>query len=265
MATINGLWIGATLSPMERACVQSFLRFGHEFRLYAYDPIDNVPAGCTLCDASDVVPASDVFVHEQAVGKGSLATFSDLFRYELLYKHGGWWMDMDVFCLTPSLPNLSVVIGRQDAQLINGAVLHFPAGHPAMGAAVKEARSLGRDVAWLKIGPEILTRLASSGELAGAVLPSQVFYPLHFSQFWMTCDPRRTAAAAERLKGAACLHLWNEMFRRAGIDKRILPPDGSLLRNMYEWTIGVDGFTHEYVLAPDSPQESLSLRIIERR
>ncbi|HTE43181.1 MAG TPA: glycosyltransferase [Steroidobacteraceae bacterium] len=265
MTVINGLWIGPTLSPMERACVQSFLRFGHEFHLYTYDVIDNVPSGCTIRDASKIVPASEIFVHQQVEGKGSLATFSDRFRYELLYQQGGWWMDMDVFCLTPTLPDAGVVIGRQDAQLINGAVLRFPAGHVAMERAIEEARACGSDAHWTEIGPALLTRLVTSGVLADAIFPEQVFYPLHYSQYWAVFDPRRTAAVAERLNGAACLHLWNEMLRRGALDKTILPPDGSMLRNLYEWTIGVEGFTHEYVLAPDSPQDSLSLRTIERR
>jgi hypothetical protein len=265
MSVVNGLWIGERLSALERACIQSFILRGHEFHLYVYEQIENVPSQARVFDASRIVPREQVFAHGSGVAKGSLATFSDLFRYELLYQLGGWWVDLDVFCLADTLPEGDVVIGRQDAQLINGAILHFPPRHPAMEAAIADARHRGCDVAWAEIGPELLTRFFDAGMLSVVLQPERVFYPIHFSQFWNVFDPRRTAHAAECMRTATCLHLWNEMIRRAGIDKNVLPPEGSLLRNLYEWTIGVDAFTHEYVLSPSCPDNSLALELIERR
>jgi len=265
MSDVNGLWIGPRLSPLERACVQSFLAKGHRFNLYVYDAVENVPPACTLLDAAAIVPRSEVFAHADGPGAGSLAGFSDLFRYKLLYERGGWWADLDVFCLTPTLPDASIVIGRQDEALINGAVLKFPPQHAAMSAAHSEALAKGASIAWAEIGPELLTRYVADGSIATQVLPKPVFYPLHFTQFWAVFDPRRTAHAAETMRGSACLHLWNEMIRRHGIDKNVLPPDGSLLRNLYEWTIGTDGFSHEYRLAPNCPPNSLALELVPRR
>jgi len=28
-------------------------------------------------------------------------TFADLFRYKMLYEHGGWWVDLDLILLRP--------------------------------------------------------------------------------------------------------------------------------------------------------------------
>jgi hypothetical protein len=265
MTVINGLWIGERLSPLERACAQSFLQNGYEFHLYVYDTVANVPDGCVLRDAAEIISADEIFVHQSGVAKGSLATFSNLFRFELLLARGGWWMDMDMYCLTAGLPDDGIVIGRQDPQLINDAVLRFPAGHALLRTAATEARAKGIDADWTEIGPALLTRLLESDPLADAVFPAPVFYPIHFSQFWIVLDPRRTAYALERIRGAACLHFWNEMWRRANLDKNILPPEGSLLRGLYEATIGTAGFTREYVLAPNCPDDLLQLRVIERR
>jgi hypothetical protein len=264
MTVVNGLWIGERLSPMERACVQSFLNYGHEFHLYVYDAVADVPRDCRLRDAAEIVPAHEIFVHRSGVAKGSLATFSNLFRFELLLARGGWWMDMDVYCLTAGLPDDGVVIGRQDPTLINDAVLRFPARHPLLHVAAAEARAKGIDAEWTEIGPALLTRLLESDPLADAVFPARVFYPIHFSQFWTVLDPRRTEFALGRIRGAACLHLWNEMWRRANLDKNVLPPDGSLLRSLYETTIGTAGFTQEYTLAPGCPDDLLQLRVIDR-
>jgi hypothetical protein len=264
MTDVNGLWIGTRLSPLERACVQSFLSKGHRFDLYVYDVIENVPAGCTLLDAAALIPRSEVFTHPDGPGKGSLAGFSDRFRYKLLYESGGWWVDLDVFCLTESLPELPIVIGRQDAQLINGAVLRFPPRHAAIAEALRECETKGNGIAWAEIGPELLTRYVGDAKIATSVLAESVFYPLHFTQFWAVFDPRRTAHAVQTIRSSACLHLWNEMIRRHGIDKNVLPPHGSLLRSLYEWTIGTDGFTAEYRLAKNCPAESLALELVAR-
>jgi hypothetical protein len=264
MSEVNGLWIGPSLSPLERACVQSFLAKGHRFNLYVYDALDDAPSGCTLLDAATIIPRSEIFTHTGGPGDGSLAGFSDMFRYKLLYELGGWWTDLDVFCLTETLPDVPIAIGRQDAQLINGALLRFPAHHSAMQDAYRESQAKGRSIAWAEIGPELLTRYVAEQKIVTTVLPQSAFYPLHFTQFWAAFDPRRTAHAVATIRDSACLHLWNEMIRRHGIDKNVLPPHGSLLRNLYEWTIGTDGFSDEYRLAPDCPPNSLAMELAPR-
>lgn len=265
MSELNGLWIGPRLSPLERACIQSFLAKGHRFNLYVYDSVENVPAGCTLLDATSLIPKDAVFAHVNGPAAGSLAGFSDRFRYKLLYEMGGWWCDLDVFCLSSALPDLPIVIGRQDSHLINGALLRFPPRHEAMNLAERESQAKGASIAWAEIGPELLTRYERERKFVTDVLPESAFYPLHFTQFWAVFDPRRTAHAAETIRGSACVHLWNEMIRRGGIDKNVLPPHGSLLRNFYEWTIGTDGFSSEYRLAANCPTNSLALEQVSRR
>ncbi len=85
---IQGLWIGDTLSPMEQMSIASFLRHGHEYRLYTYDPISNIPASTTIKDANQILPKDRIFTLQQGWGKGSYAVFSDMFRYLLLNKRG---------------------------------------------------------------------------------------------------------------------------------------------------------------------------------
>ena len=82
---INVLWIGQ-LSPLEQLCLKSFVAQGHSVHLYTYDRIDNVPQGVTLQDAAEILPPSNIFRNQLGKGKGSLAAFSDLFRYKLLVR-----------------------------------------------------------------------------------------------------------------------------------------------------------------------------------
>lgn len=101
---IHGLWIRGTLSPMELLTIQSFISQGYEFILWSYDiDLSNIPQTVVLKDAREIIPEEEVFFYTNknqfGHGKGSYAGFSDIFRYKLLYEHGGWWTDMDITCL----------------------------------------------------------------------------------------------------------------------------------------------------------------------
>ncbi len=126
LPVVNGLWIGQ-LSPLEQRCLKSFVAQGHPYHLYTYEPIDSVPAGVTLQDASQILPQSQVFRNQNGKGKGSLAAFSDLFRYKLLLERGGWWVDTDVFCLKPFDFTAPYVFGAEDKPVASG-VLKMPRG-----------------------------------------------------------------------------------------------------------------------------------------
>ena len=264
MTTVNTLWIGDSVSPMERACIQSFLDKGFDYHLYCYRPIANVPPGCQLLDAGKVLPESRIIRYTRGPGKGSVALFANMFRYKLLYESGGWWVDTDMFCLTQALPDAGVVLSQEDAQGLNNAIMRFPPGHALLQAGYEACMAQGEDAEWGDTGPRLLTRLTAEFDLSGSVFAPEVFYPLSYRQFWFVFDPRRTAYAAERIRGAATIHLWNNMLSRSSLDKNVLPPDGSLLRNLYEWTIGFADFDREYVLDPSSGVDAMDLRIVSR-
>lgn len=132
---VQSLWIGEQLSPIEQLCARSFLHHGHEFILYVYDEPAGVPDGVRIKDANAILPASAVFMHNI----GTYAIFSDWFRWALLYRCGGWWVDMDVVCLKPFMFDEALVFGG-DKNIATGSgkrgsgfchidVLSFPAGH----------------------------------------------------------------------------------------------------------------------------------------
>src|SRR5882757_9078074 len=123
---VNELWIGQ-LSPLERLCLDSFVAKGHAVHLYTYDTIENVPQGVTLRDASKILPPSKVFRNRLGKGKGSLAAFSDLFRYKLLLDEGGWWVDTDVFCLKPFDFAAPYVFGAEEKPVASG-IIKMPRG-----------------------------------------------------------------------------------------------------------------------------------------
>jgi hypothetical protein len=129
--TIHGLWIGNRLSLVELLCIQSFLNNDHAFVLWTYEKLENeLPDGIIIRDANQIIPREEVFQYRNknqfGHGKGSYAGFSDIFRYKLLYEHGGWWVDMDVTCLKPlDFPTPYVFRTHHDLKLV-GNIMKCP-------------------------------------------------------------------------------------------------------------------------------------------
>ena len=58
---IQSLWIGEALSKMEQLSIKSFRDFGHEYHLYTYGTVKNIPEGTVVKDGNEIVPASARF------------------------------------------------------------------------------------------------------------------------------------------------------------------------------------------------------------
>jgi hypothetical protein len=102
---VNSLWIGKTFTLLELLTMKSFLDHGFTFYLWVYDMglKEQCPAGVHVCDANEILDNKYIFTYRGGgdCREGSLGGFSDLFRYYLLYKQGGIYVDMDVTCLQP--------------------------------------------------------------------------------------------------------------------------------------------------------------------
>ena len=115
---VHGLWIGPTLSKMELLTIRSFLRHGHEFHLWVYDKIQTpLPKEVVLEDANKIIPRNRIIkkrtpTRRPASAKAALVRRSPIFRYKLLYKKGGYWVDMDVTCLRRSISRNRMSSGR---------------------------------------------------------------------------------------------------------------------------------------------------------
>ena len=96
---IQSMWIGNSLSVMESLSISSYLANDHEYHLYVYDDVENVPFGTVLKDGNEIIDKERIFSYKTGEGRGSFSAFSNYFRYKLLYDNGGWWTDTDMVCL----------------------------------------------------------------------------------------------------------------------------------------------------------------------
>jgi hypothetical protein len=250
---VQFLWIGPELSTLERLSLASFLHHGHEVHLYAYDDVRNTPDGAVLKDAAAVISRDDIFTHTRRAktGKGSYAGFANLFRYELLHRSGGWWADTDVICLRPLDFHEEHCFGHQADGAINNALVKAakdseltrllvkcarrPHGgmpwQPLLKRVTRRAKQLRRrrhrgDLRWGQTGPDLFTKVVEHLGLERYAQPRHVFYPVAYDEWELLfdADPR----GAERVRGSHAVHIWNEMLRRAGIDKNGTFAAGSL-------------------------------------
>ena len=93
---VNSFWHGERLTTLERLCISSFLQNGIGYNLYVYEEPAGLPDHLTLRDAAEIVPRTRLFRYPAgSFNAGSVAGFSDLFRYSLIHLFGCCWVDTD--------------------------------------------------------------------------------------------------------------------------------------------------------------------------
>ena len=225
--TVQSLWIGPALGPMELLCIRSFLRQGHQFQLHTYDSTLRVPAGCTLLDANEVIPQGELSFSEFK----SLAAFADYFRYKLLLDRGGWWTDLDVVCLRPFNFKSRYVLGtecmRRGGRHISSCLIKAPKGSPAMAWCWEECRETAPEQAqqpWGRSGPTLLARAVKKFRLEKHQLDTGVFCPVS----WWEVRSFVTPNVEMSLPSNTCaVHLWNDVGSGSGYRRtRLACPHG---------------------------------------
>ena len=166
------------------AATTSMRAAGHPVRVWSYSPqkLEFLkPHGIDVGAAADVVPRA---LFERIVAGSEIRYFSDVFRYAVLYEHGGLWMDSDVIMLRPfpfrgqHFFNLQWRAGAKPEHYICGNAMyaepfshHLRALYEASINCFFDASSREFGV----VGPKLLSDYIASD--AGAELQDSVFSP----------------------------------------------------------------------------------------
>jgi hypothetical protein len=211
---IQSLWIGQRLSVMERLSIASFLANGHEYHLYAYEDVENVPAGTLLRAADKILPRPLIFQYKKYP---SYAGFSNFFRYKLLLNNGGWWADTDVICLKHFAFEEPYVFASEPIEgcdVPTTAVIKVPAGSDMMQFNFDVCQSCPdpSNVVWGEHGPKLMETAIEKFGMRGQIKCARVFCPLAYNQWEAVLFPGHAWNAD---KTSYAIHLWNEMWRRS--------------------------------------------------
>ncbi len=212
---IHSMWYGTQLTRMELLTLCSFVDWGHEFHLWAYDDLSayQLPQGVILRDAEEIIPRKRVFARrgadrETGVGRNSFgAPFSDLFRYRLLAEHGGIWVDMDVTCLRP-FDFAGEYVFRPHRTGIVGSILKCPADSPLIKKVYREtARTVGPESDYL-LPNRILTKHVQKLGLESYTV-EHISNPDHWMEFVRPLIERTVEVPPDWY----AIHWINEMWR----------------------------------------------------
>ncbi|QQC64116.1 hypothetical protein [Paraburkholderia ginsengisoli] len=241
-ARFASFWHGPELSPYEVACLNSFTAFGSEVALYSYEPIRNLPTGVAAKDASAILPPdalNDFPIH----GVPSIAHFTDYFRFVMFTKTDEIWIDTDMLLLRDfdlnAPPNL---IGRESGTSICNALLRLDPDDARLHDVIQRVEAMKKtNLSWGDTGPRLLT--AIYGMKAG--LPESLFYPVHFDDYYKVFLPKYLDECSALCTDSYALHLWNNRVVKMGLFKRIGPPAGSFLHQVFART-GANSLFREF-------------------
>jgi hypothetical protein len=216
---------------MEQLAIRSFLDNGHEFHLYCYEPIANVPPGTTVKCGTEVLPASEVFVYRRGAGKGSPSAFSNFFRYKMLLEKGGWWADLDAVCLRPLAFDDEHVACRErepnNTLHLNCGLIKAPAGSRLMEYCWEYCRRANkRKLRWGQAGPQLFARAVEQVGQRMRVLESEAFYPIDYWQI------PRLVTDTQMPAGAYSIHLWNSQWKKHGMNPDAQYPDDCIYEQL---------------------------------
>ena len=228
---IQSLWIGGDLSNMERLSIKSFLDHGNEYHLYTYEEVNNVPDGAIVKDANEILNEDEIYKYKN----GSVSAFSNLFRFTMLFKKGGYWADTDLVCLRPFKYDTDFVIATEtdkdyDKNIITSCFLKMPmkSQEALEGIRIQRANKLKilqGEMEW-GAGPSCVKTIVNKYKLQEYLLPWQgvcsCSWP-HFESFlnsrYEKPNEKIISNFEEVPEEMVGIHLWNEIWRINNLDK----------------------------------------------
>jgi len=262
MSYINCFWHGRPLGEIEKICLLSMLRQNYKVRLFCYDPIANVPTGIEISDAREIMPRQELLVHRKT---GSPSLGSNKFRYLIMKKGLGVWLDTDVILLKPLPRTSDCIFGWQDKNSICGAVLYLPQNSPIIDQICDfvsqeypippfyenstrfdlQQKSISghpvdvRDLPWGVYGPHALTYFVRKNGLTHFAKPSEVFYPIYLTEAHFLLSSKYEMREL-LTPSTIAVHLWNNALcdpkeNRVG---RLVVESGSFLEKFARKQLG---------------------------
>lgn len=224
------------MSIVENLCLNSFVKNGHEVHLYTYEKDISIPQGVRKRNANEILPQTEIFTYSNGPGKGSFSGFSNFFRYKLLGLKGGWWVDTDVIALKPFEFDEDFVFASENQKdginekHISSCVIKAKHSSAIFNEAYQIcSQKIKSDISWGETGPRLVHALVNKHGLLKYVKDTQIFNPVdyfHFNQILIKRDNEID------LSLSVAVHLWNEMWRRNGINKDDSFAVGSLFENL---------------------------------
>jgi hypothetical protein len=243
----NMFWHGE-LGKLEIMCIKSFVKNGFDVKLWSYNNLE--VEGAESCDARLILPEEYLTKYKQAhpnsevndESYSSIVVFSDVFRYNLAHKIGGWWFDCDCFCLKNSehykelRKGKEIIVGlhASSAVVANNGV--FYSTKEIAGKMVDELDILLNQYQnnfpkWAMVGPDFISNFTQKHKLQNGIVGIDKFYAINFDEVNLYLDSSLKERAKSIIKNSSLTHIWDSKIRYL-INKNSFPKN-SLLEEFY--------------------------------
>lgn len=226
----QSLWIGNKLSNMEKLSIKSFIDNGHIYHLYTYGEIEGIPEGTIVKDGNEILDKSEIFTYKN----GSYSAFSNLFRFTLLYKKGGYWVDTDFVCIKPMYFDHKYAIASEPnenytEQLVTSCLLKLPKGSKEALEGINiqmkhKEKILSGEITWSS-GPKSVKDIVDKFDLHKFVIDWRLICSCfcHHSRSLIDegfiVNNITGLGDSNRLNNMLGVHLWHECWRRNNMSK----------------------------------------------
>jgi hypothetical protein len=177
---VNTFWSNDHLPQLDIACMATFKYHDHPVHIWSHTPIKNLPSFVVNKDANEVLGKS------WKIRLNDLRKYSDLFRYSLLSKIGGWWVDTDQACFVTWNFSSEYVFAR-DAEVICNGVLRLPSRDFATILRDEATALLEKDPK-ADIGPYFLNDRVYRHNLQKYAQDPAVFIPIYYKDRHVICQ-----------------------------------------------------------------------------
>ncbi|MCV3383757.1 hypothetical protein L8T82_07900, partial [Campylobacter sp. IFREMER_LSEM_CL292] len=236
---------------MEILSIKSFIDNGYRFILYTYNlndiifnKLNDMFDDFELRDANEIISFERYFSDDRGAG---VAAFSDYFRFNMLYKRGGVWVDLDMICLNYIDISQNYIFSQEinndeTKPRITTSFLKFPKGSEFGKKLIYEADQIINNkklIKWGVIGPWFLAEQVKKYSLQKYAWSFEKTCQIS----WMKA--RDFVNKLEFDDSQPFLHLFAEMWRTWGLEKNFFYKDniyGSLLKkyNIIQLSLELD-------------------------
>ena len=165
------------LNYIELLSCFSFIENGTSLHLYTYSQSLQVPKGVILKDANSIIPHNELILDKD----GGYSFAFNLFKYKLLYKNGGWWVDLDTFCLKQFNFNKKMVFSSKrlfDKRIsVDDTILKVNAQSPLILSCITELEETF-DINSSYFGSDLLQNKIFEFNYENYILTPNIFCPV---------------------------------------------------------------------------------------
>lgn len=196
---IHQIWLGPADPPMKwlNSWRDMHVTSGWEYRLWR---------------DKDVTPLVNDIAYELAP---EYCRKADILRYEILYNHGGVYIDADTFCLKNIDPLLKIdekifaVMENKYNNLVANGVIGCTKHNVFMKEVINNITHDLSLMAWEATGPKFFTRMIETSSVSVKLYPFNYFWPFHHSEIYPDLSD-------QRCNDSYGVHYWGTTHDRYG-------------------------------------------------